>query len=81
MSMQMMTIKLAPKKANLAQVRRAMKLAPGEIDESFGVVSIDPKKNLYAIMVDETATRKLAGKGGVKGPFSNPRIEPFGPPH
>jgi hypothetical protein len=79
---QMMTIKLQPDKANLAEVRRRMNLEPEEIDNDFGVVSIDPKKNLYAVMVEEKASQKLSEQQqkGVKGPYSNPRIEPFGPP-
>ena len=79
---QMMTIKLPPDEANLDEVRRRMNLGPEEIDNDFGVVSIDPKKNLYAVMVEEKASQKLSEQNpkGVKGPYSNPRIEPFGPP-
>jgi len=78
--MQMLTVKLQPEEANVAEVRRKMKLAPEQIDNSFGVVCIDPKNNLYAVMVDEKASQELSGQKGVKGPYSNPRIEPFGPP-
>jgi hypothetical protein len=31
-------------------------------------------------MVEEKASQKLSEKKNVKGPFSNPRIAPFGPP-
>jgi hypothetical protein len=80
MTMQMMTVKLPPDKATLAEVCRLLKLSPAEIDGSFGVVSIDPKQNLYAVMVEEKATQKLSRNKRATGPFSNPRIAPFGPP-
>jgi hypothetical protein len=76
----MLTLKLHPRKATVAAVCRQLKLAPEQIDPDFGVVNIDPKKNLYTILVEEKAALKLGGKQGVKGPYSNPRIEPFGPP-
>lgn len=39
-----------------------------QIDEGFGLVCIDPQKNLYALMVEEEFADQ---------PFSSPRIEPF----
>lgn len=58
---------------------------PDELDEQFGVVEIDPEDNLYSVLVDAEAARRVAPRGwkdedGLEGPFSNPRIEPFGPP-
>jgi hypothetical protein len=80
MSKQMLTIKLLPKDAHLAEVRRKLSLSPEDVDDDFGVVSIDPKNNLYAIMVEQAAAQKVLGKQGISGPYSNPRIETFGPP-
>ncbi len=56
-----------------------------EVDAEFGVIAIDPEADLYTILVDETASWRIGGQGGSdaegwQGPFSNPRIEPFGPP-
>ena len=76
----MMTLRLDPEEANLASITRKFKLAPGEIDRDFGVVGLSPEDHLYAILVDEAAGAKLGGVEGVSGPYSNPRIEPFGPP-
>jgi hypothetical protein len=76
----MMTLRLDPSEANLAAVSRKLKLNEDEIDPNFGVVSINPAENLYAILVEEAASAKLQGSEGIKGPFSNPKIEPFGPP-
>jgi hypothetical protein len=80
MAMQMITVKLDPKHANLESARQKLNLSLSDIDLEFGLVNIDPQQNLYTLMVDEKACGKLAGQKDVKGPFSNPRIETFGPP-
>jgi hypothetical protein len=80
MSKQMITLKLHPKEATLSQVRRRLGLTSEEVDTAFGVVNIDPKRNLYTILVEEEAARRVSGRPEVKGPFSNPKIETFGPP-
>jgi len=61
--------------------------SPGELDGQFGVVEIDPQDHLYSILVDDAAVARVepgwASRGdedGLAGPFSNPVIEPFGPP-
>jgi hypothetical protein len=76
----MYTIRLAPEDASVGKVKARLGLGDDEIDEGFGVVNIDPEKSLYTILVDERAAEKLAGEEAVEGPFSNPRIETFGPP-
>jgi hypothetical protein len=76
----MMTLRLDPSEATLARVRRKLKLTKDEIDPDFGLVSLSPERGLYAILVEEAAGEKLRGAEGVEGPFSNPKIEPFGPP-
>ena len=76
----MLTVKLDPGKASVAHVRKKLKLSESELDPEFGVVNIDPKQNLYAILVDEDAARRIGKVKDVQGPYSNPRIEPFGPP-
>jgi hypothetical protein len=80
MAKYMMTVRLDPKEATLARVRRKLKLKKDEIDPVFGVVSLDLDANLYAILVDEAAAARLTGSAGVSSPYANPPIEPFGPP-
>jgi hypothetical protein len=80
MGKQTLTLKLDPKSATLAYVRRKLKLRADDVDDEFGVISIDPKRDLYAVLVEDRAADKAAKQSGVQGPFSNPKIEPFGPP-
>jgi hypothetical protein len=76
----MFTVKLEPREVSVDAVRRRLGLEPGELDEQFGVVSIDPEQSLYSILVDERAAPKLEGSEGVQGPYANPPIDTFGPP-
>ncbi len=80
MSRVMVTLRLDPAQASLPEVRRLLGLADDEVDPGFGVVNISPAEHLYTILVDEAAARRIADAGLVEGVFSNPRIEPFGPP-
>ena len=76
----MLTLELDPQEATVSRVAVRLGLEPGEIDAEFGVVAIDPDNHLYTVLVEERASERVAGQPGVEGPFSNPRIEPFGPP-
>jgi hypothetical protein len=76
----MVTLRLDPGQATLAEVRRLLGLADEEVDPGFGVINISPAEHLYTILVDEAAATRVAGAPQVEGVFGNPRIEPFGPP-
>ena len=76
----MVTLRLDPERASLDEVRRLLGLAPEELDPGFGVVNISPAEHLYTILVDDSAAARVADADQVEGVFSNPRIEPFGPP-
>lgn len=76
----MLTVKLSPERATLADVQQQLGVSEDEIDSDFGVVNLDPDEHLYAVMVDERAAARLTDEPDVKGPYANPRIEPFGPP-
>lgn len=57
-------------------------IAAADINPDYGVVLIDPDKNMYAVMV--RADRLPSGgepQNPYSGPFSDPRIEPFGGPN
>jgi hypothetical protein len=76
----MVTLRLEPEQASLPEVRRLLGLAPEEVDPGFGVINISPAEHLYTILVEEAAAARVGDADQVEGVFSNPRIEPFGPP-
>ena len=56
-----------------------------ELDQQYGVIEIDPDERLFSILVEQSAVARVGADWGtaenrLEGPFSNPRIEPFGPP-
>ena len=55
------------------------KINESEIDPHFGVIDLDPEKDLYCTMITKEAAERIGVKLDVKGPFSNTRIGPFGP--
>ena len=62
------------------QLQARFSLAGDELDADFGVIEVDD--GLYTVLVEERAASKLQStdEWSVEGPFSNPRIEPMGPP-
>jgi hypothetical protein len=65
---------------DLARAASILGVDPSAMDTAFGVVLIDPEKGMYAVQVSASAVSN-SGKAaeGVKGPYSNPRIEGYGP--
>ena len=80
MATRMLTLKLDPSEATLSGVRGKLDLQEDEVDPNFGVVNVSPEQNLYAILVDDKVADRLEGSKDIAGSFSNPKIEPFGPP-
>jgi hypothetical protein len=71
----------APQPLTLEAVKARFGLADEEIDPSFGVIEVDPESHSYTILVEESAGARIRGQAPeVRGPFSNPKIAPFGPP-
>jgi hypothetical protein len=70
---------------SIAQICSKFGFEAQELDQHFGVVEIDPEDNLYTILVDQKAAERVREQLGedtpdIEGPFSDVRIEPFGPP-
>ncbi len=80
MSRVMVTLKLDPEHATAADVREAHGISAAEMDADFGVIEVSPQQGLYAVLVDPETAQRMQGSQDVQGPFSNPKIEPFGPP-
>jgi hypothetical protein len=71
---------------SLAEVARMLGIGADKLDGVFGVIATDPDAGLYTVLVDSevaaAVSQRLAERGDDKaeGVFSNPRVEPFGPP-
>ena len=78
----MITIRAPEGPPTLATIRERYGLTEDDIDARFGVVAVDPADHAYTILVEPSAASRITPGAGwdVEGPFSNPRIEPFGPP-
>lgn len=79
----MMTVQWPGKAPTIDEIQQRFSLSDEEISKSFGVVEVDPNEHIYTFLVNENSVSKILQSGAevkVEGPFSNPRIEPFGPP-
>ena len=83
MSKLLMTVNLARAKS-LAAAARKLGVPARSLDADYGVVEVDPDLNLFAVQVEAAALAAASGAlrandGKFHGPFSNPRIQTFGP--
>ena len=78
----MLTIRTKGERPTLDLLRARYGLTEEEIDTSFGIVAIDPEEDMFTILILERVASKVQSDSewDVKGPYSNPQIEPFGPP-
>jgi hypothetical protein len=77
----MLTLQSSQGAPSVDEIERQFGLSQNEIDRQFGVVEVDDLTHEYTILVEESAVPRIQStdKWSVKGPFSNPRIAPFGP--
>lgn len=66
----------------LAEIQAQYGLSAHDLDDQFGVIEVDPQEHIYTVLVDEQAAARITGQMAGPRPtaFSNPPIEPFGPP-
>ena len=78
----MLTIQWPQGQPSLEGIQQLFSLADDEVDRDFGLIEVDPAEHLFTFLVEEGSPAKVQPGAGyrVSGPFSNPRIEPFGPP-
>ncbi|MFI6480830.1 hypothetical protein ACIBH1_23085 [Nonomuraea sp. NPDC050663] len=70
--MVLVTVRLARAAATLEHAIERLGLDRDEVDLDYGLVAIDPERGLYGLRVTERVWQE--------GDFSDPRIEPYGPP-
>ena len=76
----LMTI-VADKPPNLAEAAALLGVAVADLNEAFGVVTVDASQGRYAVEVDADKLPAQSAKGGpYRGPFSSPPIAPMGTP-
>jgi hypothetical protein len=76
----MFTIESPTGPPSLSEAAQKLHVQQQDLDQSFGVVLIDPKRHLYTVLVNEDAAGQVRGTSeSVKGPFANPRIGSYGP--
>jgi len=75
-----MTVRSTDGPPTIEDAARQLGVPVVAVDRAFGVVTIDPKQGLYSVQVDAAHLPADAPSDEFSGPFSDPRIEPFGPP-
>jgi len=75
----LLTVTLDPRHVTLSDARNCLQLTDDEIDEHFGVVSVDDDAGLYAIRVDADVAARLTGHPHVHGAYADAQIDAFGP--
>ncbi len=77
----MMTIR-SETPPSLQRIQELFGLQESDLDIEFGVLEVDPQEHLFTFMVEEEKAKQISENESwiVGGPFSNPKIEPFGPP-
>jgi hypothetical protein len=78
--MALMTVRGTDRAPTLAEAAAQLGVTVDDMDASFGVIAIDPAKGLYSVQVRADRLQTQESTQPYRGPFSNPRIEPFGPP-
>jgi len=63
---------------SIAAAAKQLGVAPADVDESYGVVPVDPVQGLYAVMVRADRIRTGDSSAPYRGPYANPKIEPLG---
>jgi hypothetical protein len=75
-----MTVRSQDGPPTVEDAARQLGVPVAAVDRTFGVVTIDPKQGLYSVQVDAAHLPPEQAADEFSGPFSNPRIESFGPP-
>jgi hypothetical protein len=77
----LMTVEMPGAEPSIGRAASELGVAVEDLDVDFGLVPIDPRRSKYAVQVraDKVPT-ETRPESGHRGPWSNAKIEPFGPP-
>jgi hypothetical protein len=76
--MVLMVVKGEKGAPSLADAARQLKVTTEDLDASFGVVAVDPDRQLYSVRVRADRV-KPDESSEYRGPFSDPEVGPVGP--
>lgn len=81
--MELMTVTVPRGAPSLGEAARQLGVEVEDMDAIFGVVPIDPNRGIYAVQVraGKLPAQQRGKPEDYRGPWSNPRIAPFGPVH
>jgi len=68
-----------PRPPSLGDVADRLAVSIDNFDAAFGVVAINPKKHRYAVRIEDSVIGKISPQNA-QGPYSDPKIGPFGTP-
>ena len=75
--MVLMTVSIEKADASLSEAAASLGVSSVDLDEGFGLVPIDLDRGLYAVKVRHDALPSADG-AKFRGPYSDPKIAPFG---
>lgn len=68
-----------PRQPSLDDVAELLAVPVDNFDAAFGVVAINPQKHRYTIRIEDSVIGKISPQNA-QGPYSDPKIGPFGTP-
>ena len=80
MSKVMVELRCPDHHPTLQEVAERYRLAPADLDSSFGVIEVDPHEHRYVVLVEPAAGARMTKSPDAwqaTGPFANPPIAPM----
>ncbi|MEO9875754.1 MAG: hypothetical protein ABJM26_04280 [Anderseniella sp.] len=79
--MVMMTVHGLAENPSVEDVAKLLNVPVAAIDAKFGIIIVDVKRHICTVRVDSDQLPKAVEQPeGVSGPYSDPKIAPFGTP-
>ena len=78
--MVLMTVSGMETSPSLEQSAELLGVPASALDTEFGVVLVDPQRRIYTVRVDATHIESRGTSTEDSGPYSDPKIAPFGLP-